>query len=254
MGQRTALTVPFLVQTRQGTVGADGLLNIPVEAIDEPFGLIDLIAVNAIHKPRPDSTFASSAKENRKRQIREALKHLAAPDLQMVQLPISGRGQPRFGDVHLNREEGAYGIDEPPRYRSPKMANAVTIPTAFFLNGWIHALTNREIAMWLMLRDLTVRANRPADTTATPDVQINAKTRLREYDLSLATWRSHLELEAFGLIHVERDPNRRENGTTVDGKRAAPHRFRLRDEGLHECPAIDRVIKALEDADGPGQG
>ena len=117
----------------------------------------------------------------------------------MVQLPISGRGQPRFGDVHGNREEGAYGIDELPRYRSPKMANAVTIPTAFFLNGWIHALTNREIAMWLMLRDLTVRANRPADTTATPDVQINAKTRLRGHDLSLATWRSHLELEAFGL-------------------------------------------------------
>ena len=258
VGQRTALTVPFLVQTRPGTLGADGLLNIPVEAIDEPFGLIDLIAVNAIHKPRLDSTFASSAKENRKRQIREALKHLAAPDLQMVQLPISGRGQPRFGDVHLNREEGAYGIDEPPRYRSPKMVTAVTIPTAFFLNGWIHALTNREIAMWLMLRDLTVRANRhtdsAADTAATPDVQISAKTRLREYDLSLATWRSHLELEAFGLIHVERDPNRRENGTTIDGKRAAPHRFRLLDEGLDESPAIDRVIKALEDPGGPGQG
>jgi hypothetical protein len=116
VGLRTALTVPFLVQTRRGTLGADALLNIPVEAIDEPFGLIDLIAVNATHRDDPASTFASSPKENRKRQIREALKQLAAEDLQMVQLPVSGRGQPRFSDVHLNREDGAYGIDEPPRY------------------------------------------------------------------------------------------------------------------------------------------
>src|ERR1700737_2292356 len=118
------------------------------------------------------------------------------------------------------------------------MADAVTIPTAFFVNGWIHALTNGEIAMWLRLRDLTVRASRRADgatdTIATPDVQIGAKTRLREYDLTRAAWDAHLELEAFGLIHVERDPDRRENGTTLDGKRAAPHRFRLLDEGLDE--------------------
>lgn len=250
VGLRTALTLPYLIQTRPGTLGADGRLAIPVEAIDEPFGLLDLIAVHAVHKPPPNSTFASSPKQNRKRQIRDALTALATPELQMVTLPISGRGQHRFGDVHINREEGPYGVDEPPRYKPPRRTDAIGIPAAFFTRGWVHVMTSREIAMWLMLRDLTARAEkRDASADAAPPtmVRIQPRIRLTEYDLSLATWSSHRQLEAFGLIHVERDPNRRENGTTKDGRRADPHQFRLIDDMLGEGPAIDRVINALED-------
>jgi hypothetical protein len=48
------------------------------------------------------------------------------------------------------------------------------------------------------------------------------------------------------LIVVHKDPNRRPNGTTVDGDRAQPHFFELRDEGLREN-GLSTVLARLVD-------
>jgi len=244
---RTELTVIFLAQSRRQTVGKDALLTVPIESGDDShFGLVDLIAVPAVHHARPGSPLAGSIGSNRKRQIRQAFASLAAPDLKLVELPPGGRGKPRFDEVHLNRETGAYGV-EPPRYKIPNAGDSglVAIPSAFWLNGWIHALNNREIAMWLMLRDLAVRNTASTSVGASHELQIDGRERLLEYDIFRAAWDTHARLEAFGLIQVEKDPNRRRNGTTVDGKYAAPHKFRLVDAGLN-VTAVEPVLDELE--------
>jgi hypothetical protein len=84
-----------------------------------------------------------------------------------------------------------------------------------------------------------------ADYVDSGELRINGRHRLLEYDLSRAAWDTHARLEAFGLIEVNRDPNRRPNGTTIDGKYAAPHTFRLCDTGLN-VPAVERVLDELE--------
>ncbi|OBH60566.1 hypothetical protein A5687_19140 [Mycobacterium mantenii] len=243
-----ALNLIFLVQSRPRILGKDALLKVPIESGDDShFGLIDLMVVPAVHRGRPGSHAAGSVVSNRKRQLRQAFSTLAATDLKMVHLPPGGRGKPRFDQIHLNRETGAYGV-EPPRYTIPKSSvkGLISIPSAFFLNGWIHALTNREIAMWLMLRDLDVRNSTSTAIVGDPhELHIEGRQRLLEYDLSRAAWDSHARLEAFGLIQVDKDPNRRLNGTTIDGKYAAPHKFRLFDAGLN-VPAVERVLDVLE--------
>lgn len=250
VGLRVALTVPLLVQGRRRTaLGRDARLLIPIEA-DEPggMGLVDLVAVAARHRPRPGSTYASSVLENRKRQVRDGLLQLGKFGL--AELPDGGRqGEPRFDKVHLNEEGGGTAAGTK-RYTPPRdlgLGRVVRVPTAFYVNGWIHALSKSEIAMWLMLRDLHERSGTGADAALplTPDrLHISGRDRLLEYDLSRAVWDTHSSLEQFGLIVVRKDPNRRSNGTTLDGEFALPHYFELTDDGLKQ-DGLSTVIDCL---------
>lgn len=94
--------------------------------------------------------------------------------------------------------------------------------------------------MWLMLRDLHRLSN---DATA-DRLMIGGRERLLEYDLSRAVWDTHRLLEEYGLIVVHRDPSRRPNGTTTEGRRALPHYFELRDQGF-AVDGLATVINAL---------
>jgi hypothetical protein len=244
VGLRCALTLPFLVQTnRAAALGSQGLIKIPIDDDDAPFDFLRLIAIPA--KYRGGGVWGGGPRANRQRQIREALKRLAEDDLKMIALPSGGQGVPRFKEVHLRNETGAATLDPLP-YTIPK-PNVLTvdIPTAFFTSGWVHALTNREIAMWLMIRDLTARAD-PAVVNAPVDgVPAPLWDRLTVYDVRKRTADTSRELEAFGLVEVIRDEeNRRPDGTTRGGVRAAPNRYRLTDAGLQK-PAVATVVKRL---------
>lgn len=238
------LTLVFLIQTRpRQALGKGAQLKINIEGSDgEPTCLVDLIAVPGLHDPSEQSTYASNSRENRKRQIRSGMTQL--DQLGLAELPIGGRkGAPRFHTLHLNDEGGPTAAGAK-RYAPPRTtARVVTIPPEFFLNGWVHALSKSEIAMWLMLRDMAQRS----DVTLPPNkLHIPARDRLLRYDLSRAVWDTHARLEEFGLIEVHKDPNRRANGTTLDGNRALPHYFELCDKGLHK-DGLSTVLAALAD-------
>lgn len=240
VGLRTGLTLLYLAQTGDA-LGKEALLKITIDGEDEAVGLVDLIAVPASHNPSKDATFASNSRNNRKRQIRDAL--LQLDKLGIAEVPAGGRkGELRFDDrVHLNRESGRTAAGAK-RYTRPSATNKiVSVPTTFFTNGWVHALNKSETAMWLMLRDLRERSETMADR-----LLIRARDRLLEYDLSRAMWDTHSKLEEYGLIVVHRDPNRRRNGTTEAGERALPHFFELRDEGLAE-EGLPKVIATLNE-------
>lgn len=238
VGLPLGLTLLYLAQTGD-VLGRDALLKLTVDGDDDTPGLIDLIAIAASHNPSQDSAFASNSRNNRKRQIRDALIQLTK--IGLAEVPPGGRkGEPRFDDkVHLNRENGPTAAGAKRYQRPGANVKTIDIPATFFTNGWVHALSKSETAMWLMLRDLKNHGNTPADR-----LTIRGRDRLLGYDLSRAMWDTHATLEAYGLIVVHRDPNRRRNGTTGAGERAEPHRFELRDEGLHE-DGLSTVISTL---------
>ena len=238
VGLRVGLTLLYLAQTGDA-LGKDALLKPTIDGADDEPGLVDLIAIPASHNPSKHATFASNSRNNRKRQIRDAI--LQLDKLGVAEVPAGGRkGELRFDEkVHLNRESGRTAAGAKRYTRPPSQNKTVSVPTTFFTNGWVHALNKSETAMWLMLRDLEERGETAADR-----LLIRARDRLLEYDLSRAMWDTHSKLEEYGLIVVHRDPNRRRNGTTEAGERALPHFFELRDEGLAR-DGLSKVISTL---------
>lgn len=253
---RTALTLLFLVQTKPNALRRGARVDVPIVRDDDHrFGLVDLIAVNATHTAKPGGDeYAATSAINRQRQLRSALAQLAG--IGLVSLPSGGgRGAPRYHDVRLHSEIGNVEGTEPPTYTPPdaRRTPTLTIPVEFFLQGWVHALTSREIANWLMYRDLRTQSDPPApleDGTVLCDLRIAARTRLIEYDLTRAAWDTHRNLKAFRLLDVWTDPRRRHNGTTDEGKWAEPHRFRLTDDGL-STPGLQTVKAVLKDTTIP---
>ncbi|MFI7531634.1 hypothetical protein [Nocardia salmonicida] len=247
---RTALTLMFLVQTNPKALQGKGKLDIPFIRDDKyPLGLIDLIAINATHKVGEDGgEFAATTTSNRQRQIRSAL--IALETIGLVSLPAGkGRGSTRFNEVRLHSELGKVDGAEPPVYTPPAPdVETLQIPVEFFLQGWVHSLTNREIANWLMYRDRRAQYGAPTpneDGNLPHDLRVGAYDRLVEYDLTRATWDTHGNLTAFGLLSTWTDPRRRYNGTTPDGKRVEPHRFQLTDDGLL-APGLETVMTVLK--------
>ena len=120
----------------------------------------------------------------------------------------------------------------------------MSVPAEFFLNGWIHALTDSEIAAWLMFRDLSdlqiAEQERPA-------VHISGDERVGAYCLSRDVRDSHRMLEMLGLLRVLVADNRRDNGTVEDFSQGAElirHRFWLADGALSQ-PAVPAVLAAV---------
>lgn len=238
VGLRLALTLLFLAQTGpKNFVGKAGQLNIGIDHTDaRPHGLVDLVAVPAAHTPTTETGVGTSANTNRKRQIRTALNQLAGHGIGMIQLPSPAASASRFRVMRLREEIGSH-TTTPAAYQAPTDGVIFEIPVEFFLNGWIHALRNIEIAMWLMLRSEQSRSR--------ADVRIDAHRRLVEYDLSIAAYETNTMLRRFQLVDAEGDPMRRANGTTIGGRRSlAPHSFSLMDEQL-DNDGVATVVAAL---------
>ncbi|NRI68802.1 hypothetical protein FEZ60_25100 [Rhodococcus sp. MS16] len=245
VGLRLAVTLPFLVQSNRLLLGADAKFGWPIEsAHPSPSGLIDVLVVNA-NQVSGKEELAVDRPANRKRQIGNAITALAESDVNLVSLPEAlGQGYRKYKDIRLLVEDGGHKRVGATPYRVPDATEPVVrIPADFYLNGWVHALTNREIAMWMMLRDLHERAGGLPGT----ELDITAHDRLRDYDLTRAAWESFKRLSDYGLIIFKADPNRRDNGTVVGGSRrpdSERHRFYLNDDGLKE-PGVDTVYKQI---------
>src|SRR5690606_13047042 len=111
--------------------------------------------------------------------------------------------------------------------------DVVEIPIDFFLQGWVYVLTPSEIALWLMLRDLRqLRCRSSGEST----VVVNGDTRLRIYGVKKDAYKEWWLLELAGLLGVQVDLKRRDDGTVVGfdpDDPPSPHRFTLNDDGLH---------------------
>jgi hypothetical protein len=203
----------------------------------------DLIAATAEYTPGADT--AVTRTDNRVRQIKSGLDRLAADEVGLVELPRAGVRVGRYRNFRLLNEAGTYPRRATPvRYRVPDREVTTRVPVSFFLNGWIHALTNSEIAGYLMFRDL---ARLDPVGHSREGVSIGGVERLQYYGLSKDTYEAYQTLEKFGLLQVDTDPNRRRDGTFENFDPDSPpprHRFRLTDDGLNQR-AVETVLRSL---------
>ncbi len=248
---RTELTALFVAQTVPNRRQGRPTLTLPIEAhSSDQIGWADLVAAIAEHDP--NSERAVNRSDNRLRQLKTALDTLGKPTLGLVTLPRAGAARTKYEDFQLRDENGTRDVGPAVEYVVPKSTEpVVTVPTAFFQNGWIHALTDSEIAAWLMFRNLSSLDTPEQDR---PGVHLSGDHRLRHYGLSKDTWESHRTLSLFGLLHVESAKGRRADGTVEDYDPYSPpkrHRFWVTDEALQQ-PALPAVLAgvaaAIDDA------
>ncbi|MFD0580877.1 hypothetical protein [Dactylosporangium darangshiense] len=128
-------------------------------------------------------------------------------------------------------------------------AEVLHLPTAFFLNGWIHVLSAAEIATYLMLRELETRY----PNKSKEGVYANRTTREGWYGLGRDIYESHRQLARYGLVEQLQDPNRDMNGKISrqpsGTKYLQPLRFRTLPGGLQQ-PSLSRVVSALTTPQG----
>jgi hypothetical protein len=202
-------------------------------------GWSDLLAIPA----RADAVKErSSRRGNRLRQIKSALVRL--DELGLVTLGRD-RGRDRFERFLIYPETGRGDYEDPVGYRVPGVRSSFPLPAQFFLSGWVWALSNSEIATYLMLRLLAWHMPREH---ASDGVFVTGTDREDTFDLGRDAYESHLMLAEFGLIRCNRASGRYPDGKWElyqPGGRPEPHRFQLLDDGLDE-PAIERVLPILE--------
>lgn len=177
----------------------------------------------------------ATAKQNRVRQLKHALARLA--DHGMIE---AGVGYHRFAGFRLLDETSA----EVP-YSVPEINRSVTVPAEFFLNGWVHALTDNEISLYLALRLL---ARSPGPVEPGSNLFLAQRMRTETFGFDRATYEAHRMLMRCGLVTVTMDPLRNPGDGTLSGSRKGTtsqyHRFTLNDDTLRQQGA-STVIDAL---------
>jgi hypothetical protein len=177
----------------------------------------------------------------RARQITEALR--ALEDQHLVNIPRESGGVRRsYAKAQLRSEDSTADQEAP--YVVP--TGGVAIPSAFFLNLWVFALTDAELATYLALRWL-----RWAFGHQDQGVFIVAADREAYFGLKEASWRSHRMLHSFGLVDRARDQRRVfKTGKILHFPQAwkkrevLPYHFSVRDEALDQ-PALDVIHRVL---------
>ncbi|MFD1540191.1 hypothetical protein [Nonomuraea guangzhouensis] len=215
--------------------------DLPLIAGGDETGWIDLIAVPV--KPQRSGNFSASPSSKKHRQVISALHHLSDPDVQLVRLPKAGKKSGKFEGFQLCDEGGVRADGEVPDYSVPRATDLTfELPLGLFTNGWIHLLEDTELAFLMMVAHASQR------TDPEERVKIESGTRLLHYGLGRDAYEAHKTLEAFGLLDVDIDESRHEDGRVMNygkGGQARLHAFRLLPDGFDE-PAAATITKALK--------
>lgn len=147
----------------------------------------------------PWSTLLGDPDRQRNRRVR-LTRALAELDRQGLVALGPRRAHDRYGAFRLLSDD-----DEKVGYTVPgDSVAAMSVPPQFFLQGWHLVLEPREIAVWLMLRDLKWRLGRRTDWIGVPN-----RVRRGYYGVTDEIYEAHYELTEFGLIEPSRDPGRK---------------------------------------------
>lgn len=232
---RLALITLFLAQSRKG--GHRHILRLPLTAREPD----DLAWADLVVSGSKEGTGSASRRPPQKRaaSARAALNRLSRPDICLIEPPSTARRLGRFDELRLLQDSGPRAIGPPVPYSMPRPNEVVVqVPVEFFLNGWIFALEDSEIATYLMYR--LVCANGPG--------HVSASFREEHFGIKASAWEQHWVLVDSGILHLVPDPNRRDDGTYIDqsdGANPQPHVFSLRDDGLKE-DGLTKVWEAVE--------
>ncbi|WP_328384371.1 hypothetical protein OHQ88_33435 (plasmid) [Micromonospora zamorensis] len=200
--------------------------------------------------PAPAENSTRGAGDLRARQITEAFLALEQQNLLAIKHAASGRRR-TYDDLELLSD--ASTPEESPSYTVP--ATGVPISPYLFTNLWLFALTDTELATFLVLSRL--RGHYPY-RHATEGIYLPDKDRETVYRLTRATWRSTDTLHRYGLIDRVKDPRRSFTtgkvgnfGTRWAKGEVMPVHYKINDDGLRQpaLATIRRVLTAPTDAD-----
>jgi hypothetical protein len=218
---------------------------------------IDLIATPA---ERGGVKTYSSVRDKKLRQLQDALRRLADPQVQLVELPNFESKTGKYEGFRLMREGGApYGGGDNAPYTVPaeQGESLLHLPRGLLLNGWIHVLEDSELAFLLMLSLMrTAFRNKP--------VFVPGEARLLQFGLGRDAYQAHHMLNRLGLVEVEEDPNRHVDDSRAHGYSDVNppklHRFQLLDDGFEQLAvpttrgAIERRLGKAKVFGGPDPG
>jgi hypothetical protein len=204
---------------------------------------VDLIGASAATDRIVSGSRSINDRDRRLRQIRQALLTLASDTVQLVAF-TDPRAKRRYQGFRLMHEAGRRAIGDPVPYVVPRPTERglFSIDARMFTNGWIHVLTDTELAFLCMVADLQ------AHDGGTDAVSVPGDLRVGLYCLGTDGYQAHHLLSRAGLIQVKRPRGRRRDGTfkgyIPDIAEGVPHSFRIVSEGFAQ-PALRTVIRAL---------
>ncbi|ALL79946.1 hypothetical protein AD006_32500 (plasmid) [Pseudonocardia sp. EC080610-09] len=150
-------------------------------------------------------------------QLRNALDSLH--DQGKIELAATAPRAAGRHDSFTVQNEQQLLAEAPMRYRIPVAAqeHVIKVPSTFFTNGWLHALTPDETIAYLFLLWLhQQRAN------SNEGMSIPNETWEQVFEKPRAHLEAYRMLFRMGLIRALRDDSRREDGTVPDGEEDFP--------------------------------
>ncbi|WP_030648414.1 MULTISPECIES: hypothetical protein [Streptomyces] len=205
-----------------------------------------------VAKYRGPGIQGASVATNKRRQVTEALKKLEG--LGLIR-PTKGPGRARqgFDLLHENgKSTPAAGVP----YTVPVDAEPfVEIPREFFTEGWVHVLTNSEIAALLMWLDALKYDASPTSDPSVFVTRVTSAVRQGAYGLGREAYETHQQLDAFQLLDVLRPEKRHYDGRwqefAEDSSDLACHRVALTPDGFTR-DAGEVVQEVLQRRDARG--
>jgi hypothetical protein len=215
---------------------ASSRLHYPIKGEPDDISLINLIAPGS--NPRTGTTYKKGFQQMRAEQVHNALDLLADSDHLLL-----NRFTPPGPTVQLNIEHGPRVDQDPQPWKRPGNEQVVAIPIDFFSLGWVHVLTDSEIAAWLMFRDYGQIGTHEISDPFT----LFADDRLSWYDQSKDVWDTHAMLSAMGLMSSETSPYQPGSGGAKSRRDGTV--FRVTDSGLqqHAIPSALAAVAAAKD-------
>ena len=233
---RFMLTLLALTQSNRkpGELANLNKLELPISGNSRETGWADFLVTDASDS-LTQSTYLT-ARDKRARSVRSALRSLQNAGL--VDIPLGVRGSLQYESFVLLNECGIETIGESEHYKRPQPGKDVfKLPAGFIDNGWLHVLSDMEIAVLMMIR--CKEGAFSSNGWAFP-----AEIRLRNYGIHRDAFSSARKtLEWFGLINVS-EVDRHDDGRAIE-KALSVHRLEFVESGF-ENPAVQTALETLK--------
>jgi hypothetical protein len=164
----------------------------------------------------------------RRERLRRALDQLEKRGLVLLG---PARTHRRYDDFELQSDDG-----EGRNYTVPGKAQSFAVPLNFFTSGWHLVLEPREIATWLMLKEMTDFLLDP-EAVNSDGVGVAPSQRHERYGITSEVYEAHRELTELGLLEtIDTVPGRRHGRIDPSGEDTPSYletlRFHINKEAL----------------------
>lgn len=201
---RFSLLALFEAQTRLGP-GRKQLSNPRplVSTGGTSVGWADLLVTDTRdYKPAGTHRRSIDAQAKKQAQLKQTIARLADDSYELLKLRAGAPSNKKFDGFTLLNECGKRAAGPNVAYTVPDLSDpdTFTLPVEFFTKGWVHVLTESEIAMVMMCAH--------KHSSHPKGFRMPGDDRLQLYAVSPPTFETHVLLSKIGVLTVTPDPKR----------------------------------------------